>query len=249
MDKNYTLENTLETTKAEMAALAAQNKHLMEQLSQMTTNGLTREEPYEEEDIMMANLWPTSDSPHQDNDAMDKGDVVDGVAPTEAPVRVVGGDRRDGEDSLVMLRGGGDSGHTGGSRSPISSHTRFKVFVNDTVYSRVDQGADYIATPNTYRGDLSPSESSEDEELPGAGGAAPTGGPGLGMEHATLTQSHRHRLMTALPPYTNTALGVPQGISTSPLAYMALAESVKGFEPAPAVGQADDTGEGRGGPQ
>ena len=50
IDKNYTLENTLETTKAEMAALAAQNKHLMEQLSRMTANGLTREEPDEAED-------------------------------------------------------------------------------------------------------------------------------------------------------------------------------------------------------
>ena len=127
---------------------------------------------------------------------------------------------------------------------PISSHARFEVFVDDTVYSRVDQGADYIATPNTYRDGLSSSESSEDEELPGVGGAASAGGRGIGMEHATLPQSHHHGLLTALPP-----LGFPQGISTSPLAFMALAASVKVSEPAPAEGQADDTGEGRGGPQ
>ncbi len=104
---------------------------------------------------------------------------MDVVATTEAPVRVVGGDRKDGEDSLAMLCGGGDSGHTGGSWSPISSHARFEVFVDDTVYSRVDQGrvrADYIATPNTYRGGLSSSESSDGEKLPGVGGAASTGG-------------------------------------------------------------------------
>ena len=134
---------------------------------------------------------------------MDEGNVVDGVAPTEAPGRVDGGDQRNGEDSLVRLRGGGDSGHTEGSRSPISSLARFEVYVNDTVYSRVDQGADYIATRNTYRDGLSSSESSEDEELPGVGGAASAGGRGIGMEHATLPQSHRHRLLTALPPYTN----------------------------------------------
>ena len=146
-------------------------------------------------------------------------------------------------------------------------------------------------------------------------GAASAGGRGIGLEHATLPQSHRHGLLTALPPYTNiedfshlskyvrthfsgdwvaytafvhwadsqrlvfpyepvhveawlslktsnhllpmtalpphtiTALGFPQGISTSPLAFMALAVSVKVSEPAPAEGQADDTGEGRGGPQ
>jgi hypothetical protein len=159
-----------------MAALAAQNKHLVEQLSQMTTNGLTREGPYEEENIMTANLQPTSDSPHQDNNVMDKGGVVDGVAPTEAPGRVDGGDQRNGEDSLVRLCGGGHSGHTEGSWSPITSLARFEVYVNDTVYSRVDQGADYIATRNTYRDGLSSSESSEDEELPEVGGAASAGG-------------------------------------------------------------------------
>ena len=37
----------------------------------------------------------------------------------------------------------------------------------------------------------------------GVGGAASAGGRRIGMEHATLPQSHSHGLLAALPPYTN----------------------------------------------
>jgi hypothetical protein len=39
--------------------------------------------------------------------------------------------------------------------------------------------------------------------MPGVGVAAPTGGQGMGTEQATLPHSHRHGLLTSLPPFTN----------------------------------------------
>ena len=68
----------------------------------------------------------------------------------------------------------------------------------------MDQGrarTDYSSILNTYRGSSSSSESSEDEEMPGVGDAAPTGGRGMEMEHATLPR--RHGLSTSLPPWTS----------------------------------------------
>jgi hypothetical protein len=62
--------------------------------------------------------------------------------------------------------------------------------------------SDYSAIPNSYRGGSFSSESSEDEEMLGMGDAAPTGGQGMGTEHATLPHSHCHRLLTSLPPWT-----------------------------------------------
>ena len=70
---------------------------------------------------------------------------------------------------------------------------------------RMDQGRvrpDYSVIPNTYRGGSSSSKSSEDEEMLGVGGAAPTGGQGMGTEHATLPHSHHHGLLTSPPPWT-----------------------------------------------
>ena len=68
---------------------------------------------------------------------------------------------------------------------------------------RMDQGCartNYSAIPITYRGGSSSSDSSEDEEMPGVGDTAPTGGRGMGMEHATLPRCHG--LSTSLPPWT-----------------------------------------------
>ena len=65
---------------------------------------------------------------------------------------------------------------------------------------RMDQGrarSNYFAIPNTYRSGSSSSKSSEDEEMPGVGVAAPTGGQGMGIE--TLPHCHRHGLQTSLP--------------------------------------------------
>jgi hypothetical protein len=70
---------------------------------------------------------------------------------------------------------------------------------------RMNQGraqSDFSAIPNTYPGGSSSSESSEDEEMPRVGDAAPTGGRGMGTEHVTLPHSHRHGLLTSLPPWT-----------------------------------------------
>ena len=67
----------------------------------------------------------------------------------------------------------------------------------------MDQGrvrTNYSTIPNTYHGGSSSSESSEDEEMPGVGDAAPTVGRGMGTEHATLPRCHG--LLTSLPPWT-----------------------------------------------
>ena len=67
---------------------------------------------------------------------------------------------------------------------------------------RMDQArarTNYSAFPDMYRGGSSSSESSEDEKMPSAGDAAPTGGQGMGMEHATLTR--RPGLSASLPPW------------------------------------------------
>jgi hypothetical protein len=68
----------------------------------------------------------------------------------------------------------------------------------------MDQGrarTNYSTIPNMYRDGSSSSESSEDEEMPGVGDSAPTGGRGMGMEHATLLRCHG--LLTSLPLWTN----------------------------------------------
>ena len=69
---------------------------------------------------------------------------------------------------------------------------------------RMDQGraqTDYSTIPDTYRGGSSSSEPNEEEEMPGVRDSAPTGGQGMGMEHATLPRLHG--LLTSLPLYTN----------------------------------------------
>ena len=89
-----------------MAALTAQNKHLMEQLSRMTATGLTREEPVKAEDTTMAGQRQTSDLPLQDQDITDKGEAVEEEATTEALVIAAEVDRMD-VDGPAALRGGG----------------------------------------------------------------------------------------------------------------------------------------------
>ena len=68
---------------------------------------------------------------------------------------------------------------------------------------RMDQArtwTNYSAFPDKYRSGSSSSESSEDEEMLGAGDGTPTGGQGRGMEHGTLPC--RPGLLTSLPPWT-----------------------------------------------